>query len=96
VKPTRAVVEEVLFEHGLRVPVTMVPVPDASTAQRLSFLGSPTVRVDGLDVDPDARAMTGWSLACRVYPGPLQPQGFPPKTMVEKAISEAAARQIKL
>jgi hypothetical protein len=65
VDPTRAVVEETLAELGLQVPITMVPVPDAATAQRLAFLGSPTVRVDGLDVDPAARTMSGWSMACR-------------------------------
>lgn len=95
-EPTRAVVEETLSELGLNVPITMVPVPDAPTARRLTFPGSPTVRVDGLDVDPAARTMSGWSMACRVYPGPGAPQGFPPKSMVAKAISEAAGRQIKM
>lgn len=74
----------------------MVPVADTATAQRLSFLGSPTVRVDGRDVDPEARTMSGWSMVCRVYVDSGKPQGFPPKAMVAKAISEAAGRQIKL
>lgn len=95
-EPTRAVVEETLAQLGLKVPITMVPVPDVATAQRLAFLGSPTVRVDGLDVDPAARTMSGWSMACRVYPGPEAPQGFPPKSMVAKAISEAVGRQLKM
>lgn len=95
-EPARAVVEETLAELGLNVPVTMVPVPDAATAQRLAFPGSPTIRVDGLDVDPAARTMSSWSMACRVYPGPGAAQGFPPKSMVAKAISEAAGRQIKM
>lgn len=95
-EPTRAVLEEVLEEMNLAVPITMIPVADAATAQRLTFLGSPTVRVDGLDLDPAFRTTAGWSLACRVYPGPEGPQGFPPRSMVAKAISQARGRQITL
>lgn len=95
-EPTRAVVEEALQEMNLAVPITMVPVADAATAQRLAFLGSPTVRVDGLDVDPAFRTTGGWSLACRVYPGPAGPQGFPSRSMVATAVSEARSRQITL
>lgn len=91
-EPARAVVEDVLRELRLEVPVTMVPVADAATARRLCFPGSPTVRVDGTDVDPAFRGFSGWSLACRVYPGPGGPQGFPPRAMVAAAVSGAAAR----
>ncbi|MDI6893252.1 MAG: hypothetical protein QME70_01335 [Bacillota bacterium] len=88
--------EKTLSEMNLQVPITMIPVADAATAERVGFLGSPTVRVDGLDVDAAFRTMAGWSLACRVYPGPLGPQGSPPGSMVRKALSEAAGRQLKL
>lgn len=74
----------------------MVPVPGVTDAQRLSFPGSPTVRVDGLDVDPAARGTGVWSLSCRVYLDRGQPRGSPPKTMVSRAIQEAISRQIKL
>jgi hypothetical protein len=34
---------------------------------RLRFLGSPTVRVDGRDVEPGADERDEFALACRVY-----------------------------
>ncbi len=36
-------------------------------AQRWQFPGSPTIRVDGQDVDPGGAAHMGVALACRVY-----------------------------
>jgi hypothetical protein len=36
-------------------------------AQRLRFLGSPTVRVDGRDVEPGVDARDDFGLKCRLY-----------------------------
>jgi len=41
-------------------------VDTAEDAQTERFLGSPTVRVDGEDVDPDSPG-GGFGLTCRVY-----------------------------
>jgi hypothetical protein len=38
---------------------------DAAIEQR--FLGSPTVRVDGVDVEPDAALRDDYGLSCRLY-----------------------------
>jgi hypothetical protein len=36
-------------------------------AERERFLGSPTVRVDGRDIDPGASERTDYGLKCRIY-----------------------------
>jgi hypothetical protein len=36
-------------------------------AERERFLGSPTLRVDGRDVEPGAEGRTDYGLKCRVY-----------------------------
>ena len=51
-KPALALVERVSRELGIKPEVRLVNVPDQATAVRLRFLGSPTVRVGGTDVDP--------------------------------------------
>ncbi len=43
-------------------------VRTAEEAERLRFLGSPTVRVDGVDVDPSAWSRRDYGLHCRLYP----------------------------
>lgn len=48
-----------------------------------AFLGSPTVRVDGRDVDGSADARTDFGLQCRVYSVDGHPEGAPPVAWVE-------------
>ena len=47
--------------------IELVEVPDADAAQRERFLGSPTLRVDGRDVEPGAELRTDFGLKCRLY-----------------------------
>ena len=42
-------------------------IPDEPTARRERFLGSPTVRVDGHDVEPGASERSDFGLICRLY-----------------------------
>ena len=45
----------------------LVEVEDADRTVELRFLGSPTVRVDGHDVEPRADERKDFAFACRVY-----------------------------
>jgi hypothetical protein len=60
-------VEQVARELGLQLEIALVEVPDSETAERLRFLGSPTIRVDGRDVEPGADERQEFALSCRVY-----------------------------
>jgi hypothetical protein len=56
-------------------------VETAEEAARERFLGSPTVRVDGRDVDPGASERGDFGIKCRLYRtarglGPLPPDGW--------------------
>ena len=66
-EPARALVERLSRELAVDPEIRMVEVPDAEAALRLRFLGSPTVRVDGHDVEPGADKRDEFMLACRVY-----------------------------
>ncbi len=84
-QPTISLIEEILRENGIRASVERVEVT-TETAGRLRFLGSPTVQVDGVDIDPSARDQTSFGMSCRTYPGG---GGVPPRMMMEEAITEA-------
>ena len=71
--------------------VRLVDVPDFETAQRLRFLGSPSVRVEGQDVEV-SRLGEDASFSCRVYRTDKGVLGFPPEDMLRKAL--LAARKI--
>jgi hypothetical protein len=47
-------VRQLLAEEGVPAEVLEVNVSDESIAQKVGFLGSPSVRVNGLDVEPKA------------------------------------------
>jgi hypothetical protein len=49
-------------------PELRVLVVDHGSAHSLAFLGSPTVRVDGVDVEPGAVGRSDFGMQCRVYP----------------------------
>jgi hypothetical protein len=65
----RALLAEVLAERGLDAEVEEHEVTTTEEAEQLAFPGSPTIRVDGRDVDP-AGAGARPALTCRIYHRP--------------------------
>ncbi len=55
-------VKDVLEELEIVAEVVRVEVLDQVSAERLRFLGSPTVRVNGMDVEPQAADCTNYGL----------------------------------
>ena len=47
----RELLESLLVEHGIEQPIDVVEVVTQEDAVRLAFPGSPTIRIDGRDVD---------------------------------------------
>jgi len=62
--------------------VEEVEVRDSDEARRLRFLGSPTIHVDGVDIEPDARSRMDYAMSCRMYGG----SGTPPRELLEAAL----------
>ena len=73
-----------LAESGVDEPIREVGVETDAEARSLRFLGSPTLRIDGADVDPTAAGRTDYALQCRLYPGML---GTPPDEWIRVALS---------
>ena len=83
-------VQEVLSELGLKEEVRLVRVESREEAERLRFLGSPTVRVNGKDVESGI-ASEGFGMECRLYWVDGDPTGLPPKRWIKDAIGAAHA-----
>jgi peroxiredoxin len=62
----KELLEQVLEERGIEVPIEMHEVRTHEEADELAFPGSPTIRIDGRDVDP-VGAESPPALTCRVY-----------------------------
>jgi hypothetical protein len=74
----------VLLQEGLPADVSEIEVKDASAAKALKFFGSPTIRINGLDIDADFRTIKETGFACRRYSG-----GLPSEEMIRAALRQA-------
>lgn len=90
-EPTVARVREVVRKLGVDAHITEVRVTQDDDCVALKFLGSPTVLVNGRDIDPACREGVRYGFACRTFAG----QGVPPASMIEQAILEAQSESCK-
>lgn len=82
-------VQSILAELGLANEVLQVPVTDPAMARAVGFLGSPSVRIDGLDVEPQARTSDQVGFGCRTYWSETGLEGLPSIQMIRKAMLAA-------
>jgi hypothetical protein len=79
---------KVMAEVNERSPIELVEVLTEDDAERLEFPGSPTIRIDGQDVDPLGAQRMGTALTCRIYrleDGRFSP--LPSEEMIRQALS---------
>ncbi len=86
VDPVRALLEQILSQRRLAVAVNIVQLADERAAAQVNFAGSPTVLINGQDVEPGPRA----GFACRLYPGGRR---GPSREAMERAIERAATEE---
>ncbi len=82
-RPTLELARAVVAELGVEVAVEGIEVMTVEEAVRLRFLGSPSVQIDGVDIEPGARASTAYGVACRTYGG----AGVPPRRLLVEALA---------
>jgi hypothetical protein len=89
---TRQRLVEVLSEDAFETPIQMVAVGNQDDAELLGFIGSPTIRIDGADIQPDPDANVGLHL--RAYPADTNLDGpavepMPGKVLIRRAVERA-------
>ena len=89
-EPARALVERLAAQLRIEPEIQLVKVADREAAIELRFLGSPTVRVDGVDVEPGAEERRDFALACRIYRSEGGVAEQPQESWVREALIEAA------
>jgi hypothetical protein len=82
-------VERLLAELGRAEQLELVRIASVEEAEAQRFLGSPTVRVDGRDVEPGAGERTDFGLQCRIYAGADGLRPTPSDELVESALRGA-------
>jgi hypothetical protein len=85
-----SLVDEAIFATGVPARVDVTDVVTEDQARRRRFLGSPTVRVDGRDVDPSADGRSDYSLGPRIYRTERGLAGAPDESWIGAALLRAA------
>lgn len=80
---------ELLASTGVTADVELVEVDAPDAAERARFLGSPTVRIDGQDVEPGADQRSDFGLKCRLFATPDGLRGTPTDEWVLAALRHA-------
>lgn len=81
-------VKKILASESLQVDVEGVPVNTDADARVLLFPGSPTIRINGDDIEPDQMNAPG--LTCRLY---ANRTGVPSEEVLRLAVSRAKYRE---
>jgi hypothetical protein len=81
-------VRQVVREEGVEATIEVIRVEHSGDVEKLKFLGSPTIFINGRDIDPPAHP--SYALACRAYQlddGRISP--LPSKAMILRALRAA-------
>jgi hypothetical protein len=78
---------DLVAEHGAELEQRHIRTLEQAEEER--FLGSPSVRIDGVDVEPGASNRTDFGLKCRLYHSSDGQFGLPPQGWIEHALREA-------
>ncbi|RME24412.1 MAG: DUF2703 domain-containing protein [Candidatus Zixiibacteriota bacterium] len=84
-------VDETLKELQLDATVEEVEVKNNEEAVAKRFLGSPSIRVDGRDLEVEENEHTEYAMRCRVYRHGDTFSGLPDKELLVKALRQAAS-----
>lgn len=82
-------IKNLLGVKGVEQEVDVIRVASDQEAERLQFPGSPTIRINGEDVDPEVPT-SGFQLACRIYEVDEKFMGKPPIEWIDDAIDAAS------
>jgi hypothetical protein len=79
--------KRILAEENIDSNVETICVESVEKAMEVGFLGSPSIRIDGRDVEEDARDLKDFGMKCRIYPA--SGMGVPPENFIREAIRDA-------
>lgn len=88
-KETIVNLEEVLIEENIKDEVRVIKLSHLQEAKDLKFIGSPTIRINNKDIDPNAKETGEYCLKSRSYSFKGKVSGWPDKELIRNAIRKA-------
>ena len=86
--------KKVLGEMDLSDPVIEINIFSDETAKQERFLGSPSIRIDGVDIEgPTDPPENNVANKCRIYSVDGVPKGVPPEELITSALQKARLQE---
>ena len=86
-RPAVDLAERVVADLGVDARIHQVEIDSADEAVRRRFLGSPSIHVNGRDIEPGAGRRTDFAVSCRLY----GESGIPSRGHLESAVKANVA-----
>lgn len=90
---TAKLVQSVLRAESMPAEFQEIAIRDYAEATAHIFPGSPTIRVNGQDIENVSPRQLDVGFACRTYVVDGKHQGVPPRSWLEQAIRTAANQE---
>jgi hypothetical protein len=84
-------VREVVAQRAPGSTIRAIDATDPRVAERVRFPGSPTIRVNGRDVQPDFVDPGDYTPRCRLYRHGAALRSMPPRVWIEAALLDDPA-----
>lgn len=84
--------QKVMKDEGVQAPVKIIDVTSEEMAKQVRFMGSPSIRINGRDIDGFDSNLSdplNYGRKCRIYQDGGKLSGLPPEDKIRKAVREA-------
>ena len=86
--PTAKHIKEVISEEDIDTEISLILIETPEDARQLHFIGSPTVRINGIDIESNIKNRKDYGLRSRLYTIDDKKSGYPSKDMIRDAIKK--------
>jgi hypothetical protein len=86
--PAIEILREILDSLGRQDQIHEVKVHTQGEAEEVGLVGSPSIRINGSDIEPWARTAKSFGLTCRMYSDGSHHGGVPSRELIRRAITE--------
>ena len=87
-QPTVDRVRQALSDNQIPAQIVEVEVKDDTTARAVQFPGSPTVRINGVDIEAAMPGVKEGALCCRTYLENGKRSGVPSEGLIRRALGK--------
>jgi len=86
VLPAAKHIKEVIAEESIDAEISLILIETPEDARQLHFTGSPTVRINGIDIETNIKDIKDYALRSRLYTIDGKNSDYPSKDMIRNAI----------